>query len=133
MRAAAAAAAGLGMALLAGCASSPAGRPPADGPVTDAAVFSATLVGRDLVEVESGAVLRISADGSWLERRRNHITASGLWHWNAAGWCHEGRRDGVLFGLVCARVEREAATARVAAPGQPARLYRVSAPGSALR
>ncbi len=109
---------------IAGC-SMPQAMPPADGPVADSAAFAALIVGRDLVEDGGDTLLRISGDGSWLERQRNHIAASGTWHWGNAGWCHQGRRDGALFGPVCAAVTRIGATLRLETPGEPARRFQV--------
>lgn len=90
-------------AVLAGCATTPA-MPPGPQPVTSEAAFRASVVGRDLADAERAAVLRVVPNGSWLERRANHITASGVWGWIGTEWCHEGRREGVLFARRCERV-----------------------------
>ena len=93
---------------LAGC-----GAPPLpEGPraVTSAQDFADLAVGRDLADPQTGAVLRIVANGSWLERRANHIAASGTWAWIGAQWCHEGRRDGALFARRCAPVIADGAS-----------------------
>jgi len=94
---------------LAGCAAAPAPAPEGPQRLATEAAFRAAIVGRDLTEPETGATLRIVPDGSWLERRANHVAASGVWRWLGGEWCHEGRRDGRLFAPRCAEVVRDGA------------------------
>lgn len=98
--------------VLAGCAASPA-VPPGPRPVTTEAAFRTAVVGRDLSG--GGAVLRIVPNGSWIERRANHIAASGVWRWFGGQWCHEGRRDGTLFAQRCEAVVVDGATVSLGA------------------
>ncbi len=112
------------LALGACAAAAPAPAPLPDGPVTTQAQLEAVAVGRDLVAEADGTILRISADGSWLERRANHITASGIWDRTATPWCRSGRRDGALFPRLCAVVEDRAGTVTLTDPGGAPRRFR---------
>ena len=114
--------------LLGGCAALPAEGPAAlpEGPVTTPAAFAAVAVGRDLAAEDDGAILRISADGSWLERRANHIVASGIWDRAVAGWCRSGRREGALFARRCAQVEHQGGIVTITDPGAAPRRFRRS-------
>ena len=103
----------LGLGACAAVPDAPGGGAVPPGPVTTEAAFRAVAVGRDLVAQDDGAVLRVAANGSWLERRANHIVASGIWDWSGARWCHEGRRDGRLFARDCADVVAEGAVLRL--------------------
>jgi hypothetical protein len=97
---------------LGACAAVPA-VPSGPQPVTTEAAFRAGVVGRDLEG--RGEVLRIVPNGSWLERRANHIAASGVWRWIGAEWCHEGRRDGTLYAQRCEAVVVDGATVTLGA------------------
>jgi len=110
---------------LGACATAaPAPAPLPEGPVTTPAALAAVAVGRDLVAEADGAVLRISADGSWLERRANHIIASGIWDRAAEPWCRSGRRDGALFARLCATVEHRGGIVTLTDPGAVPRRFR---------
>lgn len=99
------------LAALAGCAAPSGPAPAPQGPqqIATEAAFRAGIVGRDLADAETGAVLRIVPNGSWLERRANHVAASGTWGWAGTLWCHEGRRDGRLFARDCLPVVQDGA------------------------